>query len=164
MIQGQLYRVSLTGRSGTELTTVVFITVGNNPSDLLAKVPYLYDLSDFDSYRVDYVEKCQGRIHVVSSKVSFAADDKADAIIKRHEGTQGIWQKTGQTTDSRKWLVNAVTTCFAKDEKHALKKLKERIDGGSERVVTVAEEVPCTSGLAVAKDVSIFDRATFVRG
>jgi hypothetical protein len=86
-----------------------------------------------------------------------------DIVIDRPEGTQSVWQNV-PNADGPRFLVHATTTCFAKNEDHARRKLIDRLSGGSERVTWSAEQLGDPSGYATARDVSVFKRASFVRG
>ncbi|PZQ77971.1 MAG: hypothetical protein DI563_02095 [Variovorax paradoxus] len=163
MVQGQFYRVGMTGRTETETTTIDCLVIATSVDDCRMRFPYLFDVSDFLFYRIDFIVKEPVKVYVVRSKVERSAPSSPDAVIERDAGSESIWQRVG-ITDSKKWEVHAKTTCFAKDQQHAVKKLSERLLGGSERVVCVAEEVSGASGFAKAKDMSVFPKATFVRG
>lgn len=162
MVQGQLYRVGLTGRGDGESTEIELIFVALNAEDAKTRLPWCYDMSDFSSYRVDFVEKIHSRSHVIKTKIVATPACSPDAVIQRESQSQGVWQSVG--TPGRLWQVAAMADLYAKDEKHAIKKLKERIGSGSERVKVIATEKASPSGFAVAKDQSMFDKATFVRG
>lgn len=163
MVTGQIYRVGFTGRMENEIATVECLMVATSVDDAKTRFPWSIDLSDYKSYRLDYVAKEPGRVCIIKTKIERQSQEQADATIERPEGSQSVWQKL-QMHDGRRWQVTAQTTCYAKSEKSAQKKLAERILGGSENVKCVAEEMAVASGFAAARDVSMFECATFVRG
>ncbi len=163
ILAGQLYRVGYTGRSSEEVATVECIMVAASADDAKTRFPYVVDLSDFDSYRIDYVAKEPGRVYVASIRTERVGESSPDAVIKRSEGSQSVWQRAS-IGDGRKWEVHAKTTCFAKNEKDAQRKLALRLQGGSERVQVAASEIAVHSGFATARDTSMFEHASFVRG
>ena len=163
MVNGQIYRVGFTGRSECEITTVECLLVATSTENAKLRFPYVIDLSEFTSYRIDYVAKEPGRAYIIKRKIEKVSQENPDAVVKRNEGSFSVWQSL-PATNGKKWQVNAMTTCFAKNEKDAIRKLSERISGGSENVLCVAEELAVKSGFAVAKDVSMFNKASFVRG
>ena len=163
MVAGQLYRVGMTCRADNEHCELELLVVASSAEDAKAKLPWVYDFSSWNSFRVDYCATEPGRCAVMRMKFKRVEENAPDAVINRDEGSVGVWQKPGQQA-GKKWQVVAKTVCFAKDESHAAKKLAERITGGSENVVWVSEELSVSSGFAQARDVSHFERATFVRG
>lgn len=163
MISGQLYRVGYTGRSDDEVSTVECLMVAASAEDAKTRFPYVVDLSEFASYRIDYVAKEPGRTYVTRLKTERVQVSDPDAVVRRSEGSQMVWQ-AAPSNDGRKWDVFAKTTCYAKNEKDAQRKLSIRLQGGSERVEVVVSEVATASGFAVARDVSMYERASFVRG
>jgi hypothetical protein len=163
LIQGQFYRIGYTGRNDAEIATVDCLVIASSIEDAKSRFPYIVDLSEYTSYRIDYVVKEPGRSYQVRMKIERSPIEHPDACIKRNEGSQSVWQKL-DAINGKKWEVYARTTCFAKSPIHAQRKLAERLSGGSERVECVATEVAASSGFATAKDMSMFDRASFVRG
>lgn len=163
MICGQLYRVGFTGRGDGETSTVECLIVATSVEDAKLRFPYTVDLSEYASYRLDYVAKEPGRAYIIRLKTERVSQDSPDAVISRQEGSQSVWNKVGQI-DGRKYQVNAQVTLYAKSERIAQRKLGERLIAGNETVKCVVEEVSAPSGYAVARDVSMYERASFVRG
>lgn len=163
MVQGQLYRVGMTCRSPGQVSQVELLAVGCSPTDMRDRISYLYDLSDFDSYRVDYVAKEQDRCVVTKIKTQVVDINDPDAVISRPEGSVGAWQ-TARNAEATMFTVVARCTCYAKSAAHATKKLAERLVSKSDSVQIAAEQVSAPSAFAAAKDQSMFARATFVRG
>lgn len=165
MVHGQMYRLMVTGfsKDNAEVTKTEYLMVGASIEDIKSKFSYVVDVSDFSRYRFDYVVKEPGRVLVLSTKIERQNNISEDATIRRDSGTAGVWQEVSQDI-GRKYSVRATTVCFAKDEKHAKKKLSARLLGGSELVTVVTEEVFAGDGYAKPKDVSMFQKASFVRG
>ena len=163
MVVGQLYRVGLTCRADTEQCELELLVIASSADDAKAKLPWVYDFSSWSSYRIDYCVKEPGRCTVLRLKFKRVEENSPDVVINREEGSVGVWQSPGHQA-GKKWQVIAKTVCYAKDGDHAAKKLAERITGGSQNVVWVSDELSVASGYAQAKDVSHFERATFVRG
>ena len=163
MVQGQLYRVGYTGRSEGEIWTIECLIVAASADDARTRFPYIVDLSEFSSYRVDYIAKEPGRAYQTRAKVERSPVDSPDAVIKRPEGSASMWQQVA-AMESKKWEVYARTTCFAKNPIDAQRKLSQRLSGGSERVECVASELAPQSGYAEARDMSMFGKASFVQG
>lgn len=163
MVTGQIYRLGFTGRMEGEIATVECLMVATSVDDAKTRFPWALDLGEYSSYRIDYVAKEPGRACIVKTKIERVNQEKPDASIERNDGSQSVWQKL-LPNSGKKWQVTAQTTCFAKNPMAAQKKLAERILGGSESVKCVAEEMSTSSGFAVARDTSMYERATFVRG
>lgn len=163
---GQHYRVLLktVAKDGTERRTTEYLAVGTSCEDVRGRFPYIVDLSEFDRYNIEYVVKDPERAHVLRSKLEKAEANKPDINIEREFGTQGFWQQVVSTPNGKKWSVVAKTTCFAKTPAAAAKKLAARINEGSDHVEVVTEELSLDDGFAKPKDMSVFNRATFVRG
>jgi len=167
MVTGQLYRVGLTCMAPHQRGTVELLIVASSVDDAKAKVPWVFDLSDWTEYRVDYTAKEPGRCYVIKLTHKRAPENEPDVNVKRDQGSQGSGSQGFQQTpppQGKKWSVVARTTCYAKDGDHAVKKLAQRVSGGSDFVQWAAEEVANASGFATAKDMSMFPRAHFVRG
>jgi len=163
MITGQLYRVGLTCIAAHERCTVELLLIAANNEDAKARVPWVYDLSDFSSYRIDFTAKEPGRCSVLKQTYKRTPETEPDANVLRDEGSQGFFTKPPSEA-GKKWSVVARTVCYAKDGAHAAKKLAQRIDGGSDMVQWVSEELHASSPFATARDTSMFPKATFVRG
>jgi hypothetical protein len=166
MVTGQFYRVMFWGRSDAnrEIVQTEFLMIGTSPDDVRMRFPYVVDLSEFSRYRLDYVVKEPGRSYILSTKVEVCNPDEPDENIKRPSGTQAIYNTPPQPSSARKFSVIARTTCFASDTKHAEKKLVARIASRTENVTIECDELPVSDGFAKPKDVSVFKRASFVRG
>ncbi len=164
MVLGQMYRVAFTGfsKDNQEVTKTEYLMIGSSIEDIKLKFSYVVDVSDFSRYKFDYVVKEPDRVHILWTKIERTNPAQEDATIQRESGTVGIWQKVEK--NGKKYTVRASTTCFAKSEKHALKKLSTRILGGSETVILSAEEIFSGDGYAKPKDSSMFTSASFVRG
>ena len=166
MAQGQLYRVMITGfsKDNSEITKTEYLMVGLSIDDIKLKFPYVVDVSDFSRYRFEYVVKEPGRCHVLMTKIERKNCNQEDETIVREGGTAGIFQNVVNSPEDKKFCVLAKTVCFAKTEKHAIKKLGQRLFGGSESVIVSAEELAKDDGFAKPRDVSMFPVASFVRG
>lgn len=163
MVHGQLYRVGLTARGDGDTAQIECLIVAASVEDARVRFPYLFDMSGYEVFRIDYVTKEPSRCMVLKTKFERTPiTDPADIVVKRDAGSQDFFQRIEQI--GHKFDVHATATLFAKDANHATKKLAERILGGSEKVKTVAVLATPTSPYATAKDQSHFQRATFVRG
>ena len=58
--------------------------------------------------------------------------------------------------------MHCATACFASNAEHAKKKFKRRAMESEELLQFSVEEVPVSDGLARAKDVSIFPKASLI--
>ncbi len=167
MVTGQLYRVMLTGVCDLTGDTrkTEYLMVGASVGDIQSRFSYVVDVSEYSRWRLDYVTKEPERAHVLWTKVERSAPNPEDITIKREFGSQGFWQEIlGHTPDRHKFEVVARTVLFAKNANQATKKLAERLNEGSDHVKIVVEELPTNDGFAKPKDMSVFPRATFVRG
>lgn len=163
MTTGQLYRVGLTCIAAHERCEMELLVVAANNDEAKAKLPWVYDFSGFTSYRVDWTVKEPERCVVIKTKYTRTPENEPDANLKREEGSQAMFQRA-PIAASKKYQVVATTVCYAKAPDHAIKKLNERISGGSEFVKVMCEELHVASGFAVARDQSVFPRASIVRG
>jgi hypothetical protein len=163
MVTGQLYRVGVTCISPNERCTMELLLVAASNEDAKARLPWLYDFVGWTSYRVDWTVKEPGRCVALKTKFERTPENEPDASIARPEGTQAMFQKVAVAA-GKKYEVKAQTVLYAKSPDHARRKLAERVDGGSEFVRYSIEELAEASAYAVARDVSVFPRATFVRG
>jgi hypothetical protein len=146
------------------MTTTEFLIVGGSPDDIRLRFPYLIDLADFERYRLDYIVKEPSRAFTLKTKSERLNASNPDQAIKREDGTLGIFQHVKNDPDAHRYLVHAETTCYAKNEKSAVKKLASRIQSGSENLRISVEEVAANSGFAMPRDQSVFMSASFVRG
>lgn len=163
MLAGQLYRVGLTCISPHERCTMELLLVANGNADAKDRLPWVYDFSDWASYRVDWVAKEPARCVAIKTKFERTPENEPDASIKRVDGTQPMFQKVGQPQGKR-YEAKARCVFYAKNPDHAKRKLAERIEGGSDSVMLEIEELALPSPFATARDVSVFNRAKFVRG
>lgn len=163
MTTGQLYRVGLTCIAAHERCELELLIVASSNDEAKAKLPWVYDFSGFSSYRVDWTVKEPGKCVVIKTKFTRTPENEPDANIKRLDGSQALFQKS-PIAAAKKYQVAAATTLYAKSPEHAIKKLNERISGGSEFVKVTCEELHASSGFAVARDQSVFPRASMVRG
>ena len=88
---GQLYRVTLTGRTEGHQTVKELNSVGTSSEDVTKRLPYVADLGEFDSYRVDRVEKI-GRAHIVRMQKLRIIAERPAAVVSRPAGRDTIWQ------------------------------------------------------------------------
>lgn len=163
MITGQLYRVGVTCMAAHERCTMELLLVASSNEDAKARLPWVYDFVGWQGYRIDWTAKEPGRCVALKTKFERTPENEPDAAIARPDGTQAMFQKV-PVAASKKYEAKAQTVLYAKSPEHARKKLAERIDGGSEFVRYSIEELAEVSAYAVARDVSVFPRATFVRG
>lgn len=164
MVQGQLYRVGMTCIAPNERCEVELLVVAANNEDAKAKLPWVYDLSDFSSYRVDFTVKEPGRCAVLKQAFKRTPENEPDINVQRPDGTQPHFQKVPSEVVGKKWSVIARTVCYAKDGHSAVKKLSKRIESGSDFVQWASEELAESSPYATARDTSVFPAASFVRG
>ncbi len=166
MAMGQHYRVSLksVSKDGTERRTTEYLVVGTSCEDVRARFSYIVDVGEFDRYKIEYVVKDPDRAHVLRSRLEKAEANTPDINIEREFGTQAFWQQVAGAPNGKKWAVSAKTTCFAKSPVAAAKKLAARINESSDHVEIVTEELALDDGFAKPKDMSVFNRASFVRG
>ena len=166
MVFGQLYRLGFTGFSSAnmEVKKVEYLVVGTSIDDVKTRFPYLVDLSEFDRYRIEYCAKEPSRAFVLSTKLEKTTENKPDVVVERAFGTDAFWQNVKNDNKAKKYSVVARTTCFAFSEKSAKNKLSERIKSLSDHVEVVCEELFGGDGFAKPKDMSMFTKATFVRG
>lgn len=166
MVTGQHYRVMLktVSTDGKERRRTEYLIIGSSAEDVRARFPYLVDLSDFGRYQIDYVVKDPDRAHVLWSKLERNDASPADINIEREFGTEGFWQQVRGHGGGKRWSVVAKTVCYAKNHGAATKKLSMRLMEGSDHVDVVCEEMGMSDGFANPKDMSVFPRATFVRG
>ena len=163
MIQGQLYRVQVTSVRADETYHTDYLIVGNGTDDINLRFQYIVDVSGFDRYKITSIAK-EAKAYVLREKLEKLKPNAPDITIDREFGSASFWQVVAGKPDSKKFEVTAQTTVYAKDCKHAIKKLSERLAAGSEHVIAVAEEVATASGFSVAKDMSMYPKASFVRG
>lgn len=170
MVFGQLYRVGFTGFSenNMETTKTDYLIVGNGIDDVKNRLPYLIDVSEFDRYRIDYCVKEPSRAFVLSTKLEKSTENKPDVVVAREFGSEAFWQAVSTTkpckNPAKKYEIFARTVAFAFSEKAARKKLADRLASMSEHIEVVCEEVFSGDGYAKPKDVSVYKKATFVRG
>lgn len=166
MVMGQHYRVSMksVSKDGTERRTTEYLVIGSSCEDVKGRFPYIVDLSEFSRYNIEYIVKDPDRVHVLRSKLEISDPNAPDINIEREFGTQGFWQQVSGASNSKKWSVVAKTVCFAKNPRAAASKLALRISEGSGHVDVVTEELALDDGFAKPKDMSVFHRASFVRG
>lgn len=162
-MSGQLYRVGVTCISPHERCLMELILVASDNDDAKIRLPYVYDFSEWQSYRVDWTVKEPSRCVAIKTRFQRTPENEPDKSIERVDGSQGIFQAV-KLKEGKKYDVKAATVLFAKSPEHARKKLAERINGGSEFVMFSIDEMAEASGFATAKDVSMFNRASFVRG
>ena len=163
MICGQLYRVGITCRNAHEICTMELLLVADNNEDAKQRLPWIYDFGGWAGYRVDWTVKEPTRCVVLKTKFERTPENEPDQNVKRESGTQALFQRI-PVAGGKKYEVKAQTVLYAKSPDKARQKLAERISGGSEFVKFQIEELADASGYAVARDVSVFPRASFVRG
>lgn len=163
MIAGQLYRVGVTCIGQHERCAMELVLVADSNDDAKMRLPWVYDFSEWTSYRVDWTVKEPSRCIAVRMKFERTPENEPDANIKREDGTAGVFQQAPKPS-VKKYDVKATSVLYAKNPDHARRKLAERIDGGSEFVRFQIEEIAAASGYAAARDVSVFPRASIVRG
>lgn len=163
MLAGQLYRVGVTCVSPHERCAMELLMVAASNDDAKDRLPWVYDFSGWASYRVDWTVKEPSRCVALKTKFERTPENEPDASVKRPEGTQPMFQKA-PPSGGKRYQASAQAVLYAKNPDHARRKLAERIDGGSESVRYNIEELPEASAYAAARDVSVFTRATFVRG
>ena len=163
MTTGQLYRVGLTCIAHHERCEMELLVVASSNDEARDKLPWIYDFSGFNSYRVDWTVKEPGKCLVIKTKYTRTPDNEPDANLLRPEGSAAVFQRT-PIAAGKKYEVSAMTVCYAKSAAHATRKLAERIAGGSDFVKHSCEELAEASGFAVARDQSVFPRASVVRG
>jgi hypothetical protein len=163
MTTGQLYRVGVTCINAHERCGIEFLVIASSNEDAKAKLPWVYDFSGWSSFRVDWTVKEPGKCLVLKQKFERIPENEPDASIKRNGGSAGVFQKV-EISGGKKFEVVAYTVLFAKSVDHAKKKMLERIEGGSDFVKFKVEELGESSAFAVARDVSVYPMASFVRG
>lgn len=168
IVQGQIYRVQITGHKREEERTLVtkneYAIIGNSTDDVRLKFAYVVDVSAFDHYRIDFVVREPDRCCLLRHSYEWVSHESPDAVIQRAEGTDTVWQKPVIDSAARKFLIHARTTCYASDEKHARKKLKKRVVDNEELIEFAIEELCVADGFAHAKDTSMFPRAHVIGG
>ncbi len=166
-IAGQLYRVFVLVRSESrrERGEVEYICVGASEDDVRDRFKWIADLSDWDGFEIRAVAKEPQRSVMLRMRSTKTPESQPDAVIERDGGSEAVYQNSLTTPiPGKKYRVSGVTTCFARSEGVARRKLAERILEGSDHVTIEAEEVSAGSGFAMPKDTSVFRRASFVRG
>jgi hypothetical protein len=164
MIAGQLFRLWVTARVKLEGRTVVhdkqMLMVAADVDDARTRFPYVFDLSDFDDYAIVSVEKETSRCVVVSSTSRTVEHQDPDAVIKRADRSDNVWQPAPQC--GHKFMVAAWSFLLAHSEKHAQRKMFKRLSEGDERANWLIEEQFLADGFAKARDVSVFTKAHII--
>ena len=163
VISGQLYRVGVTSIAPHERCCMDLLVVASSAQDAKDRLPWIQDLSEWTSYRIDSVAKEPQRCVVLKMKFERVPENEPDASIERREGSQPVFQRVSEPTGD-KYRVTAHSVLYAKNPDHAKRKLAQRIEGGSEFVKFQVEAVAAPSAYATARDVSMFPRASIVRG
>lgn len=164
IVHGQLYRVGITGRTANEKIEEEIVFVATSSEDVRARFPWVYDLSGFVWYRIDWIAKEPGRHLSLRIKTEPIDPADPDANIERQDGTQAVFQRVYVESTGTRYECVARSILYAKDAAHAKKKLASRIDSGSESVSYAIDALPASSPYAAPRDVSVFKRAHFVRG
>lgn len=162
LVHGQLYRVGITCRAPQQRCTMELLVVASSTDDARVRLPWLYDFSGWDEYRIDWAVKEPDRCVALNIRYERTNESTPDGVIEREKGTQNVFQRN--FSSGLRFDVAAMATLYAKDEKHARKKLAERIVGGSDSVRYSIAELAPSSPYASPRDVSVFERAAFVRG
>lgn len=163
MTIGQMFRIGLTCLAEHERCELELVLVANSAEDAKTKLPWVFDFSDWSSYRIDWTVKEPGRCRVLKQKFERIPENEPDSVIKRDDGSQAMFQRVGEQ-GGKKYEIKAQTVLYAKSPDAAKKKIASRILGGSELINYQIEEVAAPSSYATARDVSVFKRASFVRG
>ncbi|EXI76516.1 MAG TPA: hypothetical protein PK440_00655 [Candidatus Accumulibacter phosphatis] len=166
VVQGQIYRVMVTGKAmapdGLIIIRNEYAVIGTSADEVRAKLTYVIDVSEYCEYLVDYVVKESGRACLLRHHAELVRQEAPDAVIRRKNGSDAVWQKTVVNPSDRRFVVHCATACFASNAEHAKKKFKRRARESEELLQFSIEEVPVSDGLARAKDVSIFPKARLI--
>lgn len=153
------------------------LMVGSEASDIEKKLSWVFDLTQFDEFGVEGIEKVREKIHIISTTITQERSEPA-AIIERETRTQeiGHQKRIIERYDPKLYAVGVVTTMVAKDPEHALRKVGRALINDatglshagaslSEDSTVTVEHIPFSSGYALPRDVSSeVNPASFVRG
>lgn len=166
-IAGQMFRVFVAVRSEErrERGEAEFLCVGATEEDVRQRFKWISDLSEWDGFEIKAIAKEPQRSVMLRMRSIKTPESHPDAVIDRDGSSESIYQgRLARPIPGKKYRVSGATTCFARDEGVARRKLAERILQGSEHVSIDVEEVSAGSGFAAPKDMSVYRRASFVRG
>lgn len=164
-------------RTTGELTKLKLLLVGGELDDVERRIRWVLDYAAYDELSITDVEKIREKVHIFSSVTTFP--DAPEKVVIDREGSQQpvrLPPNGLHVEQMRMYAVGLATTVFAVDEKHAARKAGSALSNHGSALSTSAnrlsdgstltiEEIPKSSGIARARDVSSeINSARFVRG